>query len=256
MQIRCVIVDDEPHARMVVREFLLADEDVTILSELKNGQEAIKYINDNTPDLIFLDIQMPDISGFDVLKRLKRGYEPVIIFTTAYDQYAIKAFEASALDYLLKPFQEERFLESVDKAKKTIQLKQAGDFNKKLGTLFNQYQKASQKFINLFEIKEKGRIIIIDTKDIVYIEASGVYIKLIASNGNYLYRVSMNSLESMMNPDQFLRIHRSIIVNLDSIEKTKYLSNNKYRFSLKNGDSVVSGRSYKSIIQDYLSISE
>ena len=253
MQIRCVIVDDEPHARMVIREFLLSDEDLVILTELKNGREAVKYINANSPDLIFLDIQMPDITGFEVIKNLKSGYEPVIIFTTAYDQYALKAFEASALDYLLKPFDEERFIESVDKAKKRIKLNQAGNFNKKLEVLFNQYKSTNQKFLSHFEIREKGRTSIVNTEDIYFVEAAGVYVKLVSKNGKHLYRVSLNSLESTLNPAQFKRIHRSYLININEVEKSRYLSNNKYSFLIKNGEKIVSGRSYKALIHDFLS---
>lgn len=252
MKIRTVVIDDEPLARSRIVNRLSEQEEIVIIGECRNGKEAISFITKKRPDLIFLDIQMPDMDGFAVLGKLKLDYDPFIIFATAYDQYALKAFEVHAIDYLLKPFDNERFNEALSRAKEQIKLKKTAGFNHKLMSLMREFQQAENEFLSAFEIKKNGRQIKVFTEDIIWIEADGNYLNLNTERGSYLYRATMNAIESELNPQQFLRIHRSFIVNRRFIAEVNYLNTNEYRFKLKNGNELVSGRSYKGKIGEYL----
>ncbi len=254
MSVRTLIVDDERLARARIIKLLQSHDDITIIGECKNGNEAIEDINNKKPDLIFLDIQMPDIDGFAVVTEADISYNPIIIFATAYDQYAIKAFDVNAVDYLLKPFDSERFDKATDRAKAFIKLKKNNEFNNKLVGMLKDYYNETEKYTKKFEIKESGKIKRVYAEDIYYISSEGNYVYFNLEEKKVLYRITMNALEIELDPEQFLRIHRSLIVNKNCIKTIRYITeNNKYKFILKNGDSIESGRSYKDKIAEFLS---
>ncbi|MEO1051723.1 MAG: response regulator [Bacteroidota bacterium] len=253
MTIKTAIVDDEPHARRYIADLLRQDDDIHLIGELRNGREALAFIAEEKPELIFLDIHMPGISGLDVVKKLPEHEQPIIIFTTAYDQYAIKAFEAEALDYLLKPFDETRLFDALDRAKSFINLKEQAKFNQKLLNLYQDFVQSKTPHLTRFVIKDKGLEKVIKLNEVLWLEASSVYVIIHSTKGQQLYRVTMNLLEEQLPPDMFIRIHRSIIVNYECVDKVVYQNNNTFSFRMNNGKSLISSRSYKAVISAFLS---
>ena len=250
MIIRTLVVDDEYLARQRVLKLLEAHEDVTVVGEARNASEALQLIERLEPDLVFLDIQMPDFTGFEVVKRLKKP--PYIIFATAYDQYALKAFDVHALDYLLKPYDEERFGQALDQARVQVRLRRSEGFQAKLEGLLAEYNAKPGQWRGQFEIKERGRLFTIPTHSLVYLEAEGNYVALHTESEKHLYRITMSALEQELNPEEFLRIHRSTFVNRHYVAECRYQNNNEYLFRMKSGHQLTSGRSYREAIQAYL----
>ncbi len=237
MKIKTIIIDDERLARELIKEYLAGHSDVEIVSECRDAYEAISAIQQLQPDLIFLDIQMPEINGFELLEMLDDI--PYIIFSTAYDQYAIKAFEVNAIDYLLKPYDEDRFNIALNRAIRQIQAnKNSSDSIKEL---IRSVAKPVQ-FLARLLIKESGKIYIISCPDILYIEAMDDYVQIHTSNNSYLLQQSMNSLEARLNPDQFIRAHRSYIVNIDAIKEIIQYSQGSYKIELTNNKVIALSR--------------
>ena len=252
MRYTVAIVDDEPHARRYIKDLLRKDTEIEIIGECKNGRQALSLIKNKRPDIVLLDIQMPGISGIEVAQELK-AYDAVVIFTTAFDHYALKAFEVEALNYLLKPFDEKRFFEILEQAKKMIVLEQKANLGEKLINFYTDFKQSQSPGITKFTIKENGIDRDIDTTDILFIEARSVYVILNLSNDALLYRTTINILEQEL-PSNFLRIHRSYIINTNYIQNFKYLNNNTFRFTMENNAEIVSSRSYKNTINEYLSM--
>ncbi|HWF45914.1 MAG TPA: LytTR family DNA-binding domain-containing protein [Bryobacteraceae bacterium] len=218
MSIRTVIVDDEPLARQSVRRFLKNHPDICVLDECGDGQSAVAAILSAKPDLVFLDVQMPELDGFGVINRVGVEQMPATIFVTAYDHYALGAFDANALDYLLKPFGKTRFDRALARARG--RLSQHADrevMQRLLETIENV---AAQKiYINRLPVTENGRIIFVKTRDIQWIEAAGNYARLHVALRNLDIRETLTNLEGRLNPMEFLRIHRSTIVNLNFVKE-------------------------------------
>lgn len=244
MSIKTIIVDDEPHARRYLSDLLKEDEEIELLDELKNGREALAYLEKNRIDLVFLDIHMPGINGLEVIQQMPDSHAPFIIFTTAYDQYAITAFEASAMDYLLKPFDKQRLAKSLDRIKEQMELRKESDLHQKMIGLYRDFQDAKSPQLTEFVIKERGFEKVIKAADILWIEANSVYAELHTHDEKHLYRVALNLLDKELSSD-FLRIHRSIIMNISHIRKMSYLNNNTYKFVMNNDRELISSRSYK-----------
>ncbi|MDW3193792.1 MAG: LytTR family DNA-binding domain-containing protein [Cytophagales bacterium] len=251
MTIRALVIDDEFLARQRVIKLLETHDQIKVLGEAKNGQEAVDLIRLKQPDLLFLDVQMPDFDGFEVIKRIQGVQMPYIIFTTAYDQYAIKAFDIHALDYLLKPIDEERFQASIRKVATHFQSQRTTDFNKELLKMIQTFHRSDQ-FLDHLIITDRGREFEVDLDEVLYFEANGNYVNLFTQNKTHLYRTTMNALAEQLNPEEFIRIHRSLILNKRYIGKCTYTSNNEYRFTLKNGQELASGRSFKQDVMVYL----
>ncbi|MBK7872180.1 MAG: response regulator transcription factor [Saprospiraceae bacterium] len=251
-KIRTIIVDDEPLARARIRKLLEQIEYVTIIGEGKNGRDARRLMSDYAPDLAFLDIQMPDFNGFEVLQNKDEEDLPFIIFVTAYDQYALRAFDVHAVDYLLKPFDDERFMQALEQARKQIHLNENALLHQKMVRLLDAHRHRQTEELTAFEIKEKGKTILVNINDVHWLEAEGNYLCLHLANQQYLIRQTLQEIEKQLNTQIFLRIHRSAIININYVNKIKYEGNNQYRFHLKNGDSVLSSRSYKSTVVDYI----
>jgi two-component system, LytTR family, response regulator len=239
-KIRTLIVDDEPLARRNLRVLLEKDAQIEILDECRNGREAVKAINALSPDLIFLDIQMPELDGFDVLARVGPEQIHAIIFVTAFDQYALKAFEVHALDYLLKPFDDERFAFALRRAKSQIEAREINRVSKRLLALLEERESladssAEKSYLTRLMIKASGRVVLLKVGEIDFIEADGNYAKLHVGRKAHLLREKMHDLEGRLDPAKFVRIHRSIIVNLDRIKELHPHFNGDYIVVLEDG---------------------
>lgn len=242
---RLIIVDDEPDARERLMELAAQDATLEVVTSCRNGNEAILAILKHKPDLVLLDVQMPQMNGFDVVKRIGPDRMPPTIFATAYDQYALKAFEVNAVDYLLKPYDETRFHASVAKARKLIAMNTSDKLTGRLMDLVRDHLHEHSDFVETFTIRDKGRDHVVHVDDIVFLRAEGNYLKLVLAERGFLYRMTMNAVETELDPARFQRIHRSYIVNTMHVRSTRYSGNNEFIFTMANGERIVSGRSYK-----------
>ena len=237
-KLKAIIIDDEKLARDLIRNFLQKFDSIQIISECENGFEGIKSINENNPDLIFLDIQMPKLNGFEMLELIEENYN--IIFTTAYDQYALKAFDVNAIDYLLKPFSKERFNEAVNKVIEKINNSENPTNNSTLPELISTDEK-----LNRIIVKKNNKIVIIPVDTIKYIEAQDDYVNIVTHEGSYLKQNRMKYYEEHL-PDSFIRIHRSYISNINEIKEIALLEKDNHIVILKSGEKLsVSKSGYK-----------
>ena len=244
MTIRAVIVDDEPLARKRIGDLLADVKDVEVIAQCANGDEAIGTIQESRPDLLFLDVQMPEIDGFDVLHAIGVGHVPVVIFVTAYDQFALRAFEAHALDYLLKPFDDERFAAALQRARERIRQQQRDDVDVRLQALLKD-ARVDRGYLQRLVVPSGHRSILIRTDDVDWIEAERNYIRLHVGGQAHLLRENLSRIESALDPAKFCRIHRSTIVNIDRIHTVESLARGEYLVTLHDGTKINSGRSYR-----------
>lgn len=242
---RILIIDDEALARQRVRKLLETRTDIEVVQECRNGKEAINAITEHAPDLIFLDIQMKDMTGFDVLQALPREKWPLTIFVTAYDEYAIQAFDIFAFDYLLKPFKNERFFLSLDKAIVQLQQEEQEQRADKLQELVNYLQKEKEKPEPL-ALKQGSKISLVQMDDIRYIEASGYYIEVYTSESKrLLLRESMTNMLEQLGKSNFIRIHRSTIINTDFLSEIQHTGAGDVVTKMKDGKTFRVSKSYK-----------
>ena len=240
---RVLIIDDEPRARNFIRKLLLADTSVEIADECANGYEAIRAIKTKAPDLIFLDVQMPEIDGFMVLKRLDHEEMPAVIFVTAYDRYALRAFEQHALDYLLKPFDQERFSRTLEHAKMRISERKSAQHAAIAQLLASQQHRRT--CLNRITVKRNGRILLLPTHDIDWIEAEDNYVLLHCGKDAYILRQTLSNIQNRLDPDTFIRVHRSAIVNIEALKELQLGFDGTYGVELKNGTKLRLSRSYR-----------
>src|ERR1051325_10654441 len=240
--IRTLIIDDVHLARERLKRCLAAEPDVEIVGECDNGTRAVESIRALSPDLIFLDVQMPALDGFGVLDALKGERTPEVIFVTAYNEYAIQAFDVNALDYLLKPVDCARLSKAVARAKS--QLTQPNDLDTRFRAMLEDI-KASSKFLKRLTIKLTGHTILLPTDEIDWIESYGNYLKLHAGRESHLIRGTMQSLESRLDPEKFVRVHRSTIVNIEKIKEIYPRSNGDQDLVLQNGQQLMLSRKYR-----------
>ncbi|MBC8185993.1 response regulator transcription factor [candidate division KSB1 bacterium] len=236
--IKAIIIDDEELAREIIKEYLVNFPEIKIISECRDAHEALAAITKHKPDLIFLDIHMPEINGFELLEMLEEL--PNIIFSTAYDQYAIKAFEVNAVDYLLKPYDAERFELALKRAKKDIE--SDTKTNETITKLLESINKPKD-YLDRILIKQSGRIVIISTSEIYLIKAADDYAEIHTTKESYLIQQSLNHLESRLDPDKFLRVHRSYITNINAIKDIVSWASGRYKLFLKNGNEISVSRS-------------
>jgi two-component system LytT family response regulator len=248
MKIRALIVDDEPLARQRVRLLLDEEPDVEVIGESGDGFEAMDQIQATQPDLVFLDVQMPEMDGFEVLRRVPQALLPVVIFTTAYDRHALRAFEVNALDYLLKPFKPTRFKEAVQRVRDLIANKHAGVAARGLLALLGRTPEPDGQLARL-AVKTPGKVTFVELDQIQAIEAAGKYAVVHVGKENHVLRETMGSLESHLPPQRFLRISRSVIVNIDQIQELQPLFKGENLVVLKNGKSYPATRPIREIQQ-------
>jgi len=250
-KIRVLIVDDEPLAREGIQMRLKGEPDIEVIGECRNGREAVTAILREAPDLVFLDIQMPRMDGFAVIDAIGAKCMPQVIFVTAYDEHALRAFAVSALDYLLKPIDGERFIEALGRARARIR-------GNNLAVIAAQLQqmmaalKAEKEYLERLSIKSAGRILFLPVDEIDWIEAADNYVQVHVGKTSHLLLATMNSLESRLNPQRFLRIHRSAIINLNRIKELQPMFHGEYRVILRDNTQLTSGRSYSKNLQKLL----
>lgn len=256
-KIRAIIVDDEKVARAGVSVLLSKDAEFELLDTCANGRQAVESISHYNPDVVFLDIQMPDMNGFEVLSRLPETLKPLIVFITAFDQYAIKAFEASAFDYLLKPFDDERFFDVLERSKKQVSLMKSGEYSQSIEELVKQFiaprEKADEPHEDYYKrilVKRSGGVTFINVADIVAVEALDYHLKIISSIDEHLMRKSLNAIEKKLDPDQFVRIHRSTIINVNYIKSIEKYTADEHVAILTNGSRYRISKSGRKILKD------
>jgi two-component system LytT family response regulator len=241
MKLRAIVVDDEPVARLRIRRLLDAESNVELIAECAEGEAAVAAIRREAPELVFLDIQMPEMDGFEVVKQVGVERMPVTIFVTAHDQYALRAFEAHALDYLLKPFGKTRFHEALNRAKQHV----AGQINREaLKNVLASMGPIETRYPKQIPVTQRGCVVLIDTSTIDWIDADGNYAQLHVGNQQYEIRETLNSIECRLDPLDFVRIHRSTIVNVRHIKELQPALHGEYVVTLKDGVRLQSGRAY------------
>jgi two-component system LytT family response regulator len=246
-KIRTLIVDDEPLARQGLKLLVKGDPQIEIIGECANGREAIRVLQIELPDLLFLDVQMPEINGFETLAQARVERLPTVIFVTAYDDYALQAFEAQALDYLLKPFSDERFHIALTRAKEQIEQKRFKEQNQKLQTLLQtyqsdqransltQHQRLSSGFCERLMVKAGARVFFLQAAEIDWIEAADYYALLHVGSKSHLLRETLTELEAKLDPQTFVRIHRSTIVNINRVNQLYAQGSGDYAVILRDG---------------------
>ena len=246
---RVLIVDDEPLARERLRMLLANDPTVAVVGEAGDAGSAADAIRALAPDLVFLDVQLPAATGFDVIESIGADKMPFVVFVTAYDRYALKAFDVHALDYLLKPFDRERFRQALTRAQQAIERHTGGDLEQRLLAIVKDL-KASPNRVDRFVVKTGGRVFFVRNDEIDWVEAAGNYVKLHVGTESHLLRETMQSVESRLDREQFFRIHRSHIVNIERIRELQPWFNGEYVVFLKNGTRLTLSRGYREKLQD------
>jgi len=238
--LKALIIDDEKLARDLIRNYLSQFDTIEIIEECENGFEGIKSINENQPDLIFLDIQMPKLNGFEMLELIEENYN--IIFTTAYDQYALKAFDVNAIDYLLKPFSRDRFKEAVNKVIDKINNSETLTLETSIPELISTDEKLKR-----IVVKKNNKIVIIPVDKIKYLKAEDDYVNIVTPEGSFLKQNRMKYYEEHL-PDSYIRVHRSYIANLNEIKEISLLEKDSHIVILKSGEKLpVSKSGYKKL---------
>jgi two-component system, LytTR family, response regulator len=250
--IRTIIADDEHLARKKLRVLLDSEPGVQVVAECQDGEQAVSAIKTHRPDLLLIDIRMPDMDGFQVLKQIAADEMPVVVFTTAYDQFAIRAFEAHALDYLLKPFDRERLHHAVERARAELLKVHDRDLT---GRILDLLAKSIEPKIESKQVDDRmviragGKVVFLDVKEIDWIEAAANYVKLNVGKDSYLLREGIGSISERLDPDRFVRIHRSVIVNVRKIKELQPCESGEYIAVLRNGKELSCSRGYRTQLQ-------
>jgi two-component system LytT family response regulator len=242
--IRTLIVDDMPPARRRLRRHLEEVPDFEIIGECGDGASAIETIRGLRPDLVFLDVQMPEIDGFGVIAALEPAQRPAIMFVTAHDEHALRAFEVHALDYLLKPFDTQRFESALQRARELLRGRNGAGIDPRLEALLSQLRPPQERWLRRVAVKTRGRTRVLSVDDIDWIGAEGNYLSLHLGGEQHLIRETMNAFEQQLDPQRFVRIHRSTIVNLDRVRELTPLFNADQCVLLKDGTELTLSRSY------------
>jgi two-component system LytT family response regulator len=248
-KVRVLVADDEPLARERLKLLLAREDWVELVAECPNGSDAIASIEKLQPDLVFLDVQMPGANGFEVIEAIGPERMPIVVFVTAFDQYALRAFDVHALDYLLKPFDRERFDQALGRARQQLERRTNGDLERRLLQLVQDLKPTAQR-LERFVIKSGGRVFFVRAEEIDWIEAAGNYVKLHVGDDAHLFRETMNALEAQLDAQTFFRIHRCHIVNIERIKELQPWFNGEYVVFLKNGTRLTLSRGYREKLQE------
>lgn len=251
--IRAIIVDDEPPARRRIRRLLADRPAYEVVEECASGAAAVEAVRRHRPQLLFLDVQMPGLDGFGVLSALGPGVVPAVVFVTAYDEYAVAAFEAHALDYLLKPFDDERFEEALRRAELRLRERRAGALRAKLLALLETTSDASRSEPP-FAVRKHDRILLVEVDEVDWIEAAGDYVRLHTGDASHLVRSTLHEVEDRLDPERFLRVHRSAIVRADRIRDLRPRSHGDYTLVLRDGTEVRMSRTYRERVRAALDL--
>jgi len=243
MPFTTLIVDDEPLAREGLRMLLSQDPEVSDIPEARDGREAVAAIRGSRPDLVFLDVQMPEMDGFAVVREIGAERMPPVVFVTAHDRFAIQAFEINAIDYLLKPVTEERFVQALARAKTRLHSSPADDRNRQIICLLESLA-SPRRYLKRLAVRSAGKTMFVDLEEVDWIEACENYVQLHTGRANHLLHVAMNTIAKSLDPEVFLRIHRSIIVNTSRIKELQSGPHGEYVITLESGVRLQSGRSY------------
>jgi two-component system LytT family response regulator len=242
MATKALIVDDEPLARLRLRALLAGEKDVVAVGECADGASAIDEIEAQRPDLVFLDVQMPELSGFDVIEAIGPSRMPLVVFVTAYDQYALEAFRVHAMDYLLKPFEDERFRATMQRARARLDATRQGS-DARLHALVEDIA-SSRRYIQRLVIRAAGRVYFVRVDDIDWVEAADNYVRLHVGRASHLLRQTLKELEQQLDPEHFMRIHRSTIVRLDRIQELQPWFHGEYIVLLRDGTRLRTSRTF------------
>jgi two-component system LytT family response regulator len=243
MPFTTLIVDDEPLAREGLRMLLSRDPEIGAIREARNGREAATAIRKSPPDLVFLDVQMPEMDGFAVVREVGAQHMPPVVFVTAHDQFAIQAFEINAIDYLLKPVTEERFTQALARAKMRLYSSPADEASRQIICLLESLA-TPRRYLKRLAVRSAGKTVFVDLQDVDWMEAAENYVLLHAGRANHILHVAMNAFERSLDPEIFLRIHRSIIVNISRIKELEPGPHGEYVITLHSGVRLQSGRTY------------
>jgi len=250
-KISILIIDDEPLARFGLREILERDPEISIVGESEDGEQAIHDIQQLAPDVVLLDIQMPELTGFDVIQSIPPNIRPLIIFVTAYDEFAVKAFSERAIDYVLKPFDAERINSSLHRVKKIIRSKNTDAYTKSMIEVLRSIQ-VEKRYLKRIPIRQAGKITFVRVEDVFWIEAAADYIVISSRTGKYTTRESIGVIEHQLDPAKFVRIHRSSIVNLNCIKELQPMNHGDLIAVLENGTTLTVSRTYRNRLSSFL----
>jgi len=256
-KIRALVVDDEPLGRRGIRGLLQSATDIEIVGEAGNGQDAIAAVEKQKPNLIFLDVQMPLLDGFSVIEKIGLANLPEVVFVTAFDKHAIRAFEINALDYLLKPIDPERLEKCLERVRERMKNSEDGKLDDKLSALLQSLESAKTNseqpaFLERVVVKDAGRIFFVGIEEIVWISSEGNYVELHTKGKSHLVRETMDGLENKLNPRDFLRLRRSTIVRIEQIKELHPLFNGEFAVILKDGTKLTSSRRYRQNLNSIL----
>jgi two-component system, LytTR family, response regulator len=258
MTVRAVVVDDEAVARRRVIRLLSEREDIEVVGEANGGRTAVEAIQRSRPDLVFLDVQMPDFDGFEVLRQLEGEKLPVVVFVTAYDDYALRAFEANAIDYLLKPYDSDRFTRAVDRALHWIGTARSGDEEDRLRSLLREVLRNQQAVassdaraapLDRFMIKKRGRAQFVRADEVDWIESDGNYVRIHVGTTSHLVRGTIAACADRLDPRRFVRVHRRYIVNIDRVSEVQPWFGGDYVIILGNGHKLRLSRNFRDHFQ-------
>ncbi len=250
--IRAVIVDDEPPARENLRLLLEAEAYVEVVAECGSGARAVRAIEELEPDLVFLDVQMPSMDGFEVIEEVGPAKMPITVFVTAYDRYALRAFETRALDYLLKPFDDQRFGEALDRARERMRQRDESDFARRILSLVEDREPRpgrKEGFLTHLTVRERDRVVVVDVDEVDRLEAAGDYVEVHVGGRTHLIDDTMKSLEAELDPDRFVRIHRSHIVRVDRIRELQPFFHGDYVVTLADGTELRLARTRRDALE-------
>jgi two-component system LytT family response regulator len=250
---RVLIVDDEPLARKRIRRMLGGESDMTVVGECADGVSAVSAIHDLSPDLVFLDVQMPAMNGLDVIRALGPRRLPALVFVTAYDTYALQAFEADALDYLLKPFDPMRFRETLQRVRRRLGEPGGDEISEQIRRMASCIG-AKSKYLQRLVVKTGDRALLLPIGEVDWLEAAGNYVCVHAGRQNHIIRESLSSLEARLDPERFVRIHRSTVINLDRIRELRPHWHGDYKLILQSGQVLPLSRRYRHALTEKLGI--